>query len=291
MRHVLETAIIRTMAVLFGNMPRRMNLALGKGMGWIFYYLAYKRRRLALRNLEMAFGDEMDKDKIRSVARRSFQFLTMNVTEFFLFPRLNRDLISRYVTIEGEEHFKEALDQGKGVLTLSGHFGSWDFLSAILVLKGYDFAHISKVPRSEAVSRLWLKYRTEVGIKVFSGRGTMKMSLRHLANNGVLGMVTDQNTRRTEGVFVPFFGRPACTLPSLALLARRTGAPVIPVYSHRTANGHHVVFEAPLFQEPLSDRDHDLVERTRVFTEWTEKVVRSNPEQWIWLHDRWKTQP
>jgi KDO2-lipid IV(A) lauroyltransferase len=291
MSYILESALIRLMAGFFGNIPRNMNLSLGRCIGWMFYFLAFRRRKLALKNLEMAFEGEKDGRQLRKIARCSFQFLVANITEFFQFPSLTWDSVSRYVSIEGEEFLKEALDEGRGVLTLSGHFGSWDFCSAILVLKGYDFAHVSKVPRSEAVSRFWLTYRTGLGIKVFSGRGTLKQSLRHLGNSGVLGMVTDQNARRSEGVFVPFFGRQACTLPSLALLARRTGAPVIPIYSYRTGKGHHVVIEKPLSFEPLADRDEDLLERTRIYTEWTEKVVRLNPEQWIWLHDRWKTRP
>jgi len=291
MRFALETGIIWLMAGLFGNMPRNMNLTLGRCIGWVLYFLAFRRRKLALKNLEIAFEGEKDGRQLRKIAHRSFQFLVMNVTEFFQYSSLTWDSVSHYVSIEGEEYLKEALDEGKGVFILSGHFGSWDSLGAILVLRGYDFAHISKVPRSEAVSRFWLRYRSDLGIKVFSGRGTMKLALRHLRDNGVLGLITDQNARRSEGVFVPFFGRQACTLPSLALLARRTGSPVIPVYSYRTDKGHHVVVEKPLSFEPITDRDEDLLERTKFFTEWTEKVVRLHPEQWIWLHDRWKTRP
>jgi len=291
MRYTLETALIWLMAGFFGKMPRNMNQFLARGLGWMLYFLAFRRRRLALENLEMAFGDEKDRQQLRKIARSSFQYLVANVTEFFQFPFLTWDSASPYVSIEGEEFLKEALDEGRGVLALSGHFGNWDFLNAIVVLKGYDLAHVSKIPRSEAVSRFWLKYREDVGIKVFSGRGTMKQSLRHLKNNGILGMITDQNARRIEGVFVPFFGRQACTLPSLALLARRTGAPVLPVYSYRTGKGHHVVFEKPFSYNPTADLDGDLLERTRMYTEWTEKVVRLHPEQWIWLHNRWKTRP
>lgn len=290
-RNLLETAAIWLMKLLFGNMPRRLNLAVGRCLGWLFYLLAVKRRKIALDNLKKAFQDEKDLHDRRMIARRSFQSLTMNVTEFFLFPSLTRDSVSTYVTIEGEEHLREALQQEKGVLTLSGHIGNWDILSAVIALRGYDVALVSKLARSEAVNRFWMQYRRDVGIKIFSGRGTMKESLRHLVHNGILGMVTDQNARRSEGIFVPFFGREACTLPSLALLARRTGSPVLPVYSYREGARHHVVIEKPLSQDSLSDRDMDLLEKTRSYTEWTERIIRLHPEQWIWLHDRWKTRP
>jgi KDO2-lipid IV(A) lauroyltransferase len=291
MRYIMETALIRVLAVFFGSLPRKVNLALGGTLGWLLYLLAFRRRRLAMENLEMAFLGEKGPRELRKIARRSFQFLAMNITEFFRFPSLTWDSVSRYVTFEGEEYIREALKQGKGILLLSGHFGNWDFISAVMVLKGYDFAHVSKVPRSKAVAAIWLKYRTDVGIKVFSGRGTIRQSLRHLRNNGLLGMVTDQNARRAEGVFVPFFGRQACTLPSLALLASRTGAPVLPVYSYRTGEGHHTVIGKPISHETLANSDLDLQERTKTYTQWTEKIVRLHPDQWIWLHNRWKTRP
>ena len=106
-----------------------------------------------------------------------------------------------------------------------------------------------------------------------------------------MAFVMDQNARLTEGVFVPFFGKQACTLTSLAILARRTGSPVLPVYSYRTGGGHHIVIEEPLRHDPLPDTGEDTVERTRAYTQWVEKVVRQHPDQWTWLHDRWRTRP
>ena len=119
----------------------------------------------------------------------------------------------------------------------------------------------------------------------------MKESLKHLKGGGMVGFVLDQNARLTEGIFVPFFGIQACTLTSLAILARRTGSPVVPIHTYRTGKGHHVIIEEPLDHDQLADQDQDTIERTRQYVQWTERVIRKNPDQWTWLHDRWKTRP
>jgi KDO2-lipid IV(A) lauroyltransferase len=123
------------------------------------------------------------------------------------------------------------------------------------------------------------------------GRGTVKESLRYLKNGGLVAFALDQNARRKEGVFVPFFGREACTITSLALLARRTGAPVIPLYIYRDGDVHRIVVEKAILHDSVADTEADIIERTRVYMQWTEKVVRLHPQQWTWLHDRWKTKP
>jgi len=133
--------------------------------------------------------------------------------------------------------------------------------------------------------------REGAGVKVFRGRGVFRESLRHLARGGVLGVVLDQNARRNEGVFVPFFGRQACTLKSLALLARRTGAPIVPVFGYREGKHHRIVCEPPLDLGVTEDMEGDVIRWTTACTEAIEKAIRRRPDQWMWLHDRWKTRP
>jgi len=112
-----------------------------------------------------------------------------------------------------------------------------------------------------------------------------------LKNGGIVGCVLDQNARRKEGVFVPFFGRQASTITNLALLARRTGAPVVPLYTYRDGDIHRIVIEKPMLHDKLDDAEEDVLERTAAYTQWIEKVVRLYPQQWTWLHNRWRTRP
>ncbi|MDF1526229.1 MAG: lysophospholipid acyltransferase family protein [bacterium] len=291
MRYQLETVLLWILGTVFRILPRRTGLFLGRVVGSMAYYLAPRRRNLALENLTMALGESLSEKEIRTTALASFRFLGMNILEFFNLSRATPEEMKRLTSVEGEEHLIEALASGKGALILTAHLGSWDMLGAGLAARGYPVALITKVSRSEAVNRIWMGYREKAGIKLFMGRGTMKESLRHLKNGGMVGLVQDQNARRREGVFVPFFGREACTITSLALLARRTGAPVVPLYSYRDGNIHRIVIEKIMLHDNIADTDTDLLERTRSYTQWTEKIVRLHPQQWTWLHDRWKTRP
>ncbi len=291
MRYLVETVLLWILGTVFRILPRRTGLFLGRMIGKLAYYLAPKRRRLALDNLRMSLGGTLSGEEIRNTALASFEFLGMNILEFFNLPRLKPEEIKGLTSVEGEENLIEALAWGKGGLVLTAHLGSWDMLGAGLAARGYPVALVTKVSRSEALNRIWMDYRQKAGIKLFMGRGTMKESLRHLKNGGMVGLVQDQNARLTEGVFVPFFGREACTLTNLALLARRTGAPVIPLYTYREGNIHRIVIEKAMLHDNLADTNTDLIERTRIYTQWTEKVIRLHPQQWIWLHDRWKARP
>jgi KDO2-lipid IV(A) lauroyltransferase len=291
MKYFVERALIWIIGGIFYTLPRQAGLYLGKMIGRLGYYLASKRRKLAITNLKMSLGGELKEEQIREIARDSFEFLGMNAAEFFKLPMLNISNIGRYTSVEGEENLIDALNVGKGVLSLSGHIGNWDMLSAGLALRGYPVSLITKVSRSKALNRIWMENRRKAGIGLLMGRGTVKESLHQLRNKGIVGFAMDQNARRKEGIFVPFFGREACTISSLALLARRTEAPVVPIYSYREGDMHRIVIEKAMRHDNLEDADTDILVRTRAYTEWIEKVVRRHPGQWTWLHDRWKTRP
>ena len=291
MRYMVETIFLWVFGSVFRILPRRAGLFLGRIIGRSGYYLAPGRRRLALDNLRLALGGELSEEEIRETAVGSFEHLGMNVAEFFKLSFLNRENIGRHTFVEGEENLIGALEKGKGVLVLSSHLGNWDMLSAGLALRGYPAGLITKISGSEALNRIWMRYRRELGVVLFMGRGTMKETIRHLRKGGMVGFALDQNARRREGAFVPFFGHEACTITSLALLARRTGAPVVPIYTYREGDIHRIVIEKTFLHDEGLDADSDLLERTRIYTQWTEKIVRLHPYQWTWLHNRWKTRP
>jgi KDO2-lipid IV(A) lauroyltransferase len=215
----------------------------------------------------------------------------MNISDFFRLPGLTLEDVERDTSITGEDNLADAMAAGNGVLVLVSHLGSWDMLSAGLALRGYPLSLITKVSKSAALNRIWMGYRRQLGMELFMGRGTMKESLKALKKGCMVGFALDQNARRSEGVFVPFFGRKACTITSLALMARRTGVPVLPIYIYREGDMHRIVIDEPVIHDNIEDAQTDIFERTRAYAGWTEKVIREHPEQWTWLHDRWKTRP
>ena len=291
MRYLVETALLWGMGTVFRVLPERASLFLGKITGRSLYYVTPGRRNLSLDNIRQAFAGEFDEKKIRETALNSFGSLGMNVAEFFRLPDLTLEDVERYTSIKGEDNLAEAMASGNGVLVLSSHLGSWDMLSAGLALRGYPLSLITKVSKSAALNRIWMGYRRQLGMELLMGRGTMKECLRDLKKGRMVGFALDQNARRSEGVFIPFFGREACTITSLALMARRTGVPVLPIYIYREGDMHRIVIDEPIIHDNIKDAETDIFERTRAYVEWTEKVIREHPEQWTWLHDRWKTRP
>jgi KDO2-lipid IV(A) lauroyltransferase len=242
-------------------------------------------------NLDTAYGSEKTAKEKARIARKSFEQLGKGAAEFLLIPHLDNKILTDMVSLSGEHNLKAALDDGRGVLVLSAHLGNWELIGVTLAMMGYPIAIIAKISKSKAVNRMLTGNRGIAGVVVLQGRGLLKDTMRHLEAGGIVGFVLDQNARRREGVFVPFFGREACTLKSLALLARRTGAPVVPAYIHRQENRHHLVIGEILRNDLSEDVDADVLRWTESYTAWTERVIRQHPEQWTWLHDRWRTRP
>ncbi len=272
-------------------LPRSWAYGAGRGLGLAAYLAAGRRRRLAGENIRLALGGELGPRGVRSLARESFANLGVTAVEFLLFPHLKPGELEGMVEVSGWEHAEEAVAPGRGVLVLTLHLGNWEVLAAAFALRGHAIGLVSKTARNSALDRYWRRLREAKGVRVFTGRGVMKDILRYLQKGGAVGFVLDQYALRADGVFVPFFGRPASTLGSLAIIARRTGAPVLPVYSYREGRRHRVVFEPVIpAPEPAPGRE-DVVAMTRAYSAWMEKAVRAHPEQWTWLHNRWKNPP
>jgi len=284
-------AILGAVGFIFQKLPRSVSLSMGRGIGLAGYFLAGKRRRIALDNLDKAMGDERSGNELKTIARQSFSNLGMALVEYFIFPSLDVTEAEKISDVQGDEYLTDALAKGSGVLALTVHLDNVDLAGALLALRGFPIAIIAKAVRNSAVDRALVKGRESTGVLVFGGGGSMKQILRHLKNSGIVGFVLDQNAVPGDGIFVPFFGRQACTLDSLAVLARRTGLPVIPIHMFREGSRHRVVVEPPVISETMEDRDEDVLARTKQYAAWTEDVIRRHPEQWMWLHNRWKTRP
>jgi len=275
----------------FRLLPRRGGLILARWLGVLAYWMAPGRRKIALKNLGIAYGEVKSSRERSSIARKSFQNLFMNLSECLHLLSSDKDTIEDAISFTGEEHLKEALSEGRGVLLVSAHIGNWELICPALAHKGYLTAMIIKLSRNETVNHYLVSYRERMGVRVLRRRNVLGDCLKCLRDGGIVAFVSDMNARRSEGVFVPFFGREACTLTSLALIARKTGAPVVPVYAYRKGYANHAVIGTKVSHETVADRGLDILERTRSYVSWSEDAIRQHPEQWMWMIDRWKTRP
>lgn len=275
----------------FGAIPTPLRRALFVGAFWLFYLLVPRQRLIAAYNLRRAFPEKSEREILR-ILRGVYRNLGIVAAEFFDIPHLTKENIGERVDAEGVEHCTRALEKGRGMLLFSAHFGNWEMEAAAAALLVKPAMVIYRPLDSPLLDRLVLRVRSAAGNIPLVKDHAMRPMLRALKQNGILGILIDQNVAWYEGLFVDYFGRPACTTDGLALLALHTEAPVIPAYMARLPDGRYrLVFGPEVEVIRTGDRDADALANTQRFTEVIEQIVRQYPDQWLWIHQRWKTQP
>jgi KDO2-lipid IV(A) lauroyltransferase len=221
-----------------------------------------------------------------------YRTLGITAADFFEIPSLTKENIGDLVEVEGLENCKKALEKNRGLLMFGGHFGNWELSAVTVSLLLKPVVVIYRPLDSSVLEDLVLWVRTSAGSIAVPKDRAMRKMLRSLGKNEIIGIMMDQNMAWQEGVFVDFFGRPACTTNGLALLALHTDAPVIPGYILRLENGkYRLVIKEEMQVVRTGDEDEDILINTQNFTRVIEDIVRQQPDQWLWIHQRWKTKP
>src|SRR3989339_84662 len=277
--------------VFFQAIPVSLRRRLFIGLAKLFYHLVPRQRMIALHNLRCAFPEKTN-GEILTIARGVYRTLGIVAAEFFDIPKLTSENVREIVETEGLSNCEQALAKGRGVLLFSAHFGNWELEAAAIALLVKPAVVIYRPLDSPLLDRLVSRVRSASGNKPIPKENAMLSMLRTLKKNGMLGILIDQNTDWYEGVFVDYFGRPACTTNGLALLALHSGAPVLPAYLIRLTEGRYrLVIEPEIEIIDTGEREGDISANTQRFTKVIEDTVRKYPEQWLWVHQRWKTQP
>lgn len=289
-RFALEAAAFRGLLGVARLLPRRAMLGLGSLAGTLGYWLDGRHRRIAQENLRRAFGDGVDERWRRRVARRCFREFARMTFDALAVYHAPYEALRPLVTYEGLEHVRRAYAEGRGVLLFTGHFGHWELTGMLQGYLGLPLALVARPLDNPRLERILAGLRSKSGNRIVHKRNAVREMLRALREHIGVALVIDQDAG-ADGVFVPFFGRPASTTPTLALLALRTGAPVIPSFSVPCPGGYRVVYEPPLEIPQSGDRERDVLELTARCTAIVEAWVRRHPECWLWMHRRWKTRP
>ena len=271
-------------------LPESWALKLGAGLGVVVFHALPRYHTVAVRNLTQVFGDEWDNERIERTARDVFRHIGMNLMEFLRFPGMRRERLGELVRVEGEEYAKAALERGKGILAITSHFGNFELFGATFVHKGYPLSVIARNADDEETNAIINGIREHMGYHVFPRHNAARQSIATLRRNEVLGVLPDQND--LEGIFVPFFGRLAATAIGPAYMALHTNATVLPAFIHREPDNTHVVrIYPPIEYTVTGDRKADIYNLTLAINQAIERAVREHPEQWFWLHNRWKKRP
>ncbi len=293
-RNLPVRALTLALIWLVRVLPERAAYALGAGLAWLAWWLLPRWRRTAARNLELVCGERYDASERRRIGGRAARHLGWYVVEFIRMGSMPVERTLAMVTeVEGVEHLSGALTEGRGAIGLSMHYGNWDLCGAYLTHRIRTLHAVGKPQRDEFFSNLAFPWRARLGIvNIMSGKRMNSAVLRALKGNNVLGLVADQNGG-TTGVFAPFAGIEASTVPGPAALALKFGCPLVVIYTRRLAPGkHRWVAKAPLDVSGLpTDHDEAMVELlTRINAAYVE-VIREDPSQWLLGHKRFKTRP
>jgi Kdo2-lipid IVA lauroyltransferase/acyltransferase len=294
-RHALEHALFRLAAGALSLLPRGAASRLGRGCARLLLRFSGQRRRILLDNLARAFPEKSD-EEIRRIARESVENLGAAFFEFLDVTRWSAEDLRARVSYEGVENLREARARGKGVILLSAHFGSWELGALAAGLLGEPISPVVRPLDNPLLEAELGRRRTRFGNRVIAKRDALREMLRAMRQGQTVAILLDQNVLPEEATFVPFFGRLAATTPSVALVQRKTGAAVVPVFTWPEGGGsYRLVFERPILAEELDSVEGGRAEQVRRATaryaEVTEEAIRRHPAAWLWLHNRWKTRP
>ena len=292
MKEWLAYALAWSVLKTVGLLPRSLARGAGVAVAKVLLAFSPRLRKTAEFNLRLAFpgwSEAQRQDTIREMTRS----LGWMAAEFARLPRYSCENIAEAIVLDGHENFLEGQRRGKGVLFLTAHIGAWELSSYAHALYGYPLHYTARPLDNLRLDALVNRYRGLSGNEPIFKNESARAILKILRDAGTIGILADQNTMPQEGVFIDFFGKPACTTAGMARVALHTGAAVVPGYAvwDHSLQKYRLRFESPLDLIRTGDPERDIFENTQRFAKVTEDIIRRYPGQWVWIHARWKTRP
>lgn len=280
--------------VIIRILPECFLPTLGEWLGVVGYYLTFPRQKIARGNIRRVFGATLSEKQIKSIAKSAFKNMSRDMLEVglsYVGPR-DQSFLKKNFSVQGTEHLDQALKKGKGVIAVSVHMGNFTLLSGKMVTLGYPFSLIFKNPKNSYLVNTFQQWRDRLGIGLIPYKPRHRCaseSLNVLKKNGVVMMLIDQNPPRKSGVYVDFFGYQLPTYSGAIILALKSGAALLPMFVHRNADNTETITilpEIPLKKSP--DKERDIVEHMRAIHVICEEWIKKYPEQWWWMHRRFR---
>jgi KDO2-lipid IV(A) lauroyltransferase len=292
MKEWLEYAAAWSVLKTLGALPRGLARRLAVAVAFALYALLPKLRRTAEFNLRLAFPD-WDVTRRHAVIRGMVRNLGWMAAEFARFPSYTRENIQDMLILDGHENFLNGQRRGKGVLYLTGHIGAWELSSFAHALYGFPLHYMARPLDNARVDALVNHYRCLSGNRPIFKNESARVLLKILKDAGTVGILADQNTMPQEGMFVDFFGKSACTTTGIARVALHTDAAVVPGYAYwdESIRKYKLRFEPAVELVRTGDAERDVFVNTQKCAKVLEEIIRKYPEQWVWVHARWKTRP
>ena len=280
------------MVMTMRAMPRKMAQWGGTGFGWLAFGVVKRLRQVGMRNLEIGYPDQ-DQSWREQTLRGVYRGLGLQLAEFCQMPKYSAKRASEFIEYDGLENYLLAKARGKGVLVLTGHLGAWELSSFYHSLMGYPMGLVIRRLDNPLVDEFVNGIRCLHGNRVIHKDDFARGLISAMRHGETVGILMDTNMTPPQGVFVPFFGVQACTASGLAKVALKTDAAVLPGFLlwNESERKYRLCFGERMELIRTEDAVGDVVANTAAFTSTIERYVRANPEQWLWMHRRWKTRP
>ena len=290
-RQVWEDRAAAVAQAIVPTLPRGLAMSLGRGAGRLLGALDRRHVAIADENLRHAFPD-WDRERRLRTARGVYAHFGQMIADILWLRGHSRDEVLSRLDVTGRDHVEQAMARGKGAIFVTGHLGNWEVIG---LAHGWTFGPIAVVARpldNPALDRRLCDFRTVGGNRVVYKRDALKEVLRTLHAGGGVAILIDQNVQEKDGIFVDFFGRPAATTTVAAALAVKTGCALVPAYAAIGPDGRYrAVYDPPIEWTSSGDKQVDIARITQALTRVIEGWIREQPDQWLWIHRRWKTQP
>src|SRR2546430_761674 len=291
MRQRLEYALAWLIIKILGGLPRPLARAAAIALSWTIYLVHVRLRSVGMRNLALAFPEKTRRERAR-ILRGVFTSLGRQLAEVCLFPKYTLENVGKVVVYDGFENFERALARGNGVLFLTAHLGAWELSAFAHSLYGYPLNIVMRPLDNPYLDRLTREYRTLHGNRAVDKHFARGL-IAAMRKGETVGVLMDTNMIASQGVFVDFFGIQACTASGIARVALKTDAAVVPGFTiwDPGLKKYRLRFDPAVELIRTADRESDVVANTALFTKVIEDYVRRYPDQWLWVHRRWKTRP
>lgn len=290
--YILARAVLGGLGIL----PRRVAVGIGAGIARLGYSSLKSLRRTGMKNLQLAFP-EMPQGERERLLKGSFTNLGRVLGEVSQFSRTTPAKIENIVDFSLDEEtqalYHRVKHEKRGVLITTGHLGNWELLVFAFAALHEPIAYLARPLDNPLIEELTVRIRTRFGNKPINKANSAMLAIRMLREGEILGVLADINAHPKEGVFVPFFGVDACTSAGPAMLAIRTNSVIVPFFCVYDSEIKKYRIVRGSFLEPsqTGNREHDILETTKAFTSEIEGIIREFPDQWLWIHKRWKTRP
>lgn len=292
----IEYAAARTIVGFLSVLPRKAASWIGISAGRLAFLLLGKLRRVGLRNLELAFPEKSEDERVK-ILKAAFRNLGRVMAVVSQFDDLTADNLSDLIEYHPDPEFAREYEKtrtdGRGRIILGGHMGNWELQAFAYPLLFEPLSFLARRMDNPLIEEMILKIRTRLGNKQIDKTNSASPVLRILRSGGTVGFLADINSHPKEGVFVPFFGVQACTASGVAMLAIRSNAVIVPMFAiwDERKSKYIIVYDKIIEPVNTGDRKRDIEATTALCVAATERVIRAYPEQWIWIHRRWKTRP